>query len=316
MTVNAPAAPSARPPSRPRHRVRRRERASALLTAARTPRGAIGLAMAAVVVLAAVIGPLVAPNPSAALETLAFGKPSGQFWLGGDYLGRDVLSRVLDGGWVLLVMAVCATVIGVAGGALAGISAAYLRGLSDGLIMRTADVILSFPQVVFALLLLSLLGPKLWLITLTVGVSHAPQVARVLRSATLDVSERDFVKAAELQGMRPRQVMVKEILPNLISPLMVEAGLRLTYSITIFAGLAFLGFGQPPPAPNWGTMIYENRIGLSQNPWAVIVPAALIALLTIGINSFTDAFARVAIGADRRPEEAALIDNLGQVLGA
>jgi peptide/nickel transport system permease protein len=315
MTVNAPAAPSARPPSRPRHRARRRERASALLTAARTPRGAIGLAMAAVVVLAAIIGPLVAPNPSAGLVTLAFGKPSGQFWLGGDYLGRDVLSRVLDGGWVLLVMAVCATVIGVAGGALAGISAAYLRGRSDGFIMRTADVILSFPQVVFALLLLSLLGPKLWLITLTVGVSHAPQVARVLRSATLDVSERDFVKAAELQGMRPRQVMVKEILPNLISPLMVEAGLRLTYSITIFAGLAFLGFGQPPPAPNWGTMIYENRIGLSQNPWAVIVPAALIALLTIGINSFTDAFARVAIGADRRPEEAALIDNLGQELG-
>jgi peptide/nickel transport system permease protein len=140
-------------------------------------------------------------------------------------------------------------------------------------------------------------------------------VARVLRSATLDVSERDFVKAAELQGMRPGQVMVKEILPNLISPLMVEAGLRLTYSITIFAGLAFLGFGPAPPAATWGTMIYENRIGLSQNPWAVIVPAALIALLTIGINSFTDAFARVAIGADRRPEEAALIDNLGQELG-
>jgi peptide/nickel transport system permease protein len=307
--------PSARPLSRPRHRARRRERASALLTAARTPRGAIGLTMAAVVVLAAVIGPLVAPQPATALVTLAFGKPSGQFWLGGDYLGRDVLSRVLDGGWVLLVMAVCATAIGIAGGALAGVSAAYLRGVSDGIIMRSADVILSFPQVVFALLLLSLLGPKLWLITLTVGVSHAPQVARVLRAATLDVSERDFVRAAELQGMRPGKVMVKEILPNLVSPLMVETGLRLTYSITIFAGLAFLGFGQAPPAATWGTMIYENRIGLSQNPWAVIVPAALIALLTIGINTFTDAFARVAIGADRRPEEAALIDNLGQELG-
>ncbi len=301
--------------ARPGHRAGRRERASALLTAARTPRGAIGLAMAAIVVLTAVIGPLVAPQPATALVTLAFGKPSGQFWLGGDYLGRDVLSRVLDGGWVLLVMAVCATAIGIAGGALAGVSAAYLRGVSDGIIMRTADVILSFPQVVFALLLLSLLGPKLWLITLTVGVSHAPQVARVLRSATLDVSERDFVKAAELQGMRPGKVMIKEILPNLVSPLMVETGLRLTYSITIFAGLAFLGFGQAPPAATWGTMIYENRIGLSQNPWAVIVPAALIALLTIGINTFTDAFARVAIGADRRPEEAALIDNLGQELG-
>jgi peptide/nickel transport system permease protein len=271
--------------------------------------------MAALVVLAAVIGPLVAPYSSDALVTLTFGKPSGQFLLGGDYLGRDVLSRVLDGGRVLLAMAACATALGVAGGALAGVSAAYLRGVSDGIIMRTADVILSFPQVVFALLLLSLLGPKLWLITITVGVSHAPQVARVLRSATLDVSERDFVKAAELQGMRPGKVMAKEIMPNLVSPLMVEAGLRLTYSIVIIAGLAFLGFGQPPPAASWGTMIYENRIGLSQNPWAVIVPVALIALLTIGINSFTDAFARVAIGVDRRPEEAALIDNLGQELG-
>jgi peptide/nickel transport system permease protein len=313
MTVNAPAAPPSRPP--PKTKTKTAKRAPVLLAAIRTPRGAIGLGMAAVVVLAAVVGPLAAPQAPDALVTLAFGKPSGQFLLGGDYLGRDVLSRVLNGGQVLLVMAACATALGIAGGALAGISAAYLRGISDGIIMRTADVILSFPQVVFALLLLALLGPKLWLITLTVGVSHAPQVARVLRSATLDVSERDFVKAAELQGMRPVKVMAKEIMPNLVSPLMVEAGLRLTYSIVIIAGLAFLGFGQPPPAANWGTMIYENRIGLSQNPWAVVVPAALIALLTIGINTFTDAFARVAIGADRRPEEAALIDNLAQESG-
>jgi peptide/nickel transport system permease protein len=272
--------------------------------------------MATTVVLAAIIGPLAAPYAPVAPLTLAFGKPSGQFLLGGDYLGRDVLSRVLDGGWVLLVMAACATALGVAGGALAGVSAAYLRGTSDGFIMRIVDVILSFPQLVFALLLLSLLGPKLWLITLAVGVSHAPQVARVLRSATLDISERDFVKAAELQGLRPVKVMTKEILPNLVSPLMVEAGLRLTYSIVIIAGLAFLGFGQPPPAANWGTMIYENRTGLSLNPWAVVVPAALIAVLTVGINTFTDAFARVAIGVDRRPEEAALIDDLGQGPGA
>jgi len=224
-----------------------------------------------------------------------------------------VLSRVLNGGWALLLMAGCATALGVACGAAAGMSAAYLRGRSDGIIMRAVDVILSFPQLVFALLLLALIGPKLWLITLAVAISHAPQVARVLRSATLDISERDFVKAAELQGMRPAKVMVKEILPNLVSPLMVEAGLRLTYSIVIIAGLAFLGFGQQPPAASWGVMINENRVGLALNPWAVIVPAVLIALLTIGTNTFTDAFARVAIGVDRRPEEAALIEDLGQV---
>src|SRR5262249_18619872 len=126
--------------------------------------------------------------------------------------------------------------------------------------------------------------------------------------------ERDFVRAAELQGMGPARVMWSEIVPNLVSPLMVEAGLRLTYSIVIIAGLAFLGFGQPPPATSWGTVINETRNGLSLNPWAVIVPVLLVALLTVGTNTFTDAFARVAIGVDRPPEEAALIDDLSRGL--
>jgi peptide/nickel transport system permease protein len=313
MTADAPPAPeAARTPPQKAQPIRRHQWASVLWAAVRTRRGMIGLALALFVVGVAVVGPFLAPYSPYALVTLAFAKPSAHFLLGGDFLGRDVLSRVLTGGWLLLVMAACGTAIGIAGGAAAGVSAAYLRGRSDGIIMRSVDVILSFPQIVFALLLLSLLGPKLWLITIAVGFSHAPQVARVLRSATLDISERDFVKAAELQGMRPAKVMVKEILPNLVSPLMVETGLRLTYSIVIIAGLAFLGFGQQPPAANWGSMINENRSGLSLNPWAVIVPAALIALLTIGTNTFTDAVARVAIGVERRPEEAALIDDLGQ----
>src|SRR5215468_11240930 len=311
MAVNAPAAPTA-PGTPPGEITRIRRRwASLLWTAVRTPRGAIGLGLTSFVVLVAVIGPFVAPYAQDALLTFPFGRPSAQYLLGGDEYGRDVLSRVLDGGWLLLIMAACATALGIAGGAAAGVSAAYLRGRSDGIIMRTVDVILAFPQLVFALLLLSLLGPKLWLITIAVGFSHAPQVARVIRSATLDLTERDFVKAAELQGMRPAKVMTKEILPNLVSPLMVEAGLRLTYSIVIISGLAFLGFGQAPPAANWGLMINENRAGLPLNPWSVVAPAAMIALLTIGTNTFTDAVARVTIGVDRRPEEAALLDDLG-----
>jgi len=283
---------------------------SSLWAAVRTTRGGIGLALVSLIVALAVIGPWVAPSSPNALQTLDYAKPGGHFLLGADALGRDVLSRVLAGGWLLLLMAAAATVLGVMLGAAAGVSAAYLRGVSDGIIMRTIDVVLSFPQLVFALLLLSVIGPKLWLIVLAVAVSHAPQVGRVLRSATLDISEQDYVKAVELQGMRPAKVMMKEILPNLVSPLMVELGLRLTYSIVIIAGLAFLGFGQQPPASNWGSMINENRIGLALNPWAVIVPAALIALLTIGMNTFTDAVARVAIGVERRPEEAALLDEL------
>ena len=302
--VPGPAARAGRPGRRP-------EWLSSLGAAVRTARGGIGLTLVSLIVALAVIGPWVAPSSPNALQTLDYAKPGGHFLLGADALGRDVLSRVLAGGWLLLLMAAAATVLGVMLGAAAGVSAAYLRGVSDGIIMRTIDVVLSFPQLVFALLLLSVIGPKLWLIVLAVAVSHAPQVGRVLRSATLDISEQDYVKAVELQGMRPAKVMMKEIMPNLVSPLMVEVGLRLTYSIVIIAGLAFLGFGQQPPASNWGSMINENRIGLALNPWAVIVPAALIALLTIGMNTFTDAVARVAIGVERRPEEAALLDELG-----
>ena len=297
--------------ARPRaERIRRHQWLASVGSAARTPRGATGLGLAGFVVAVAVIGPFVAPDSPTALQTLPFAKPSGRFLLGADFLGRDVLSRVLAGGWLLLLMAAAATALGIVAGAAAGISAAYLRGRPDGLIMRTVNVILAFPQLVFALLLLSILGPKLWLIVLAVGLTHAPAVARVLRSATLDISERDFVKVAELQGMRPVTVMAKEILPSLSTPLMVEAGLRLTYSIIIMAGLAFLGFGQPPPSPSWGTMINENRAGLALNPWAVIIPALLIALLTIGTNLLTDAVGRAALGVDRRPEEAALLDEL------
>jgi peptide/nickel transport system permease protein len=308
-----PAAPAEPPAAAPAAKLRRHQWLSIIGQAVRTPRGAVGLTLTTLIVLLCAIGPFVAPYNPNALVGAPYTKPNGQYLLGLDYLGRDVLSRTLDGGWELLVMALAATVFGLLVGGAAGISAAYLRGRADGLIMRTVDVILAFPQLVFALLLVSILGPKLWLIILAVGFSHAPAVSRVLRSATLDVSERDFVKSVELQGMRPSKVMRKEILPNLISPIMVEAGLRLTYSIVIMAGLSYLTFGPPPPQANWGTDIGLNQLGLSPfaNPWAVIVPATLIALLTIGTNTFTDSIARVAIGVDRKPEEAALLDNIG-----
>jgi len=263
-------------------------------------------------VLLAIIGPFVAPYSPDQFVTEDFAGPSAQYLLGSDTLGRDVLSRVLAGGWELLLMALVSTAFGVLLGAVAGVSAAYLRGRIDGLIMRTVDVLLAFPQLVFALLLVSIIGPKIWLIVVAVGFTHAPAVARVLRSAALEISERDYVKSIELQGVRPAKVMSSEILPNLVSPLMVESGLRFTYSIVLMAGLSFLGFGLPPPAPNWGYMIQENRIGLSLNVWAVAVPAILIALLTIGINTFTDAVARVAIGVEARPDEA-LIDDFGGI---
>jgi peptide/nickel transport system permease protein len=298
VTTKAPGANRKRPA--------RRGLVAVLGRAARTRRGVFGLIVAGGVVVFSVGGPFVVPHPVNALVTSAYAKPSGQLLLGSDTLGRDVLSRVMGGGWVLLLMALAATVVGVALGTAAGVTSAYLRGSAEVLIMRSVDVILAFPQLVFALLLVSLVGPKLWLIVIAVAVSHAPQVARVMYSATVAVAERPFIKAKELNGVRPARIMVGEIMPNLITPIVVELGLRLTFSIVVMAGLSFLGFGQPPPSPNWGYMISENRLGLGINPWGVVVPAILIALLTIGTNTFGDAVARVSIGAAGRSSEMAL----------
>ena len=304
-------------PQKTRDHLQRHQWLRILGRTAKTPRGAVGLSLMLLVIGVAIIGPFVAPDQPNALLTMPFAHASSTHWLGADTLGRDVLSRVLNGGWVLLVMAAAATVLGVAAGTVAGVSAAYLRGRWDGLIMRTVDVVLAFPQMVFALLLVSVFGPKLWLIVIAVGMSHAPQVARVVRSATLEISERDFVKAVELWGVKARLVMSREILPNIVSPLMVEVGLRLTYSVVIISGLAFLGFGQAPPAPNWGYMITENLEGAQGNIWTVVAPALLIALLTVGTNTFTDAVARVAIGVNRKHEDVAIIESaeLGAPIG-
>jgi peptide/nickel transport system permease protein len=277
---------------------------SLITDALRTARGAVGGLLVAFVVLVAALGPAVAADSPTDFSTTPFAPPGGHNLLGGDTLGRDVLSRVLNGGWQLLLMATVATILGVAIGAAIGIAAAFWGGRSDSVLMRAVDVLLAFPQIVFALLLVSIAGPKVWLIVVAVAIAHAPQVARVMRSAALDVCERDFVKSAELIALRASRLMVGEILPNLTSPLMVETGLRLTYSIVLISGLSFLGFGLQPPSPNWGSMINENRIGLVGNPWAVIAPVALIAILTVGMNTFTDAIARVSLGVDRRGHAA------------
>jgi peptide/nickel transport system permease protein len=288
-------------------RARRHEWAVVFARAVRTPRGATGLGLVGVVVLIAAVGPALAPYPSTQFVTAPFANPSAQFPLGGDTLGRDVLSRTLDGGWELLLMAAAATLFGVALGAICGVSAAYFGGKWDTLIMRVVDIILAFPQLVFALLLVSVLGPKIWLIVLAVGLSHAPQVARVTRATALDVCERDFVRAAQILGIPARRVLRREVLPNLTSVLMVELGLRLTYSILIIAGLSFLGFGLQPPAASWGLMINENRIGLVANPWGVLAPILLIAALTIGMNTLTDAIARASLGVGRQADDALLV---------
>jgi len=219
------------------------------------------------------------------------------------------LARGLEGGWALLLLATISTVTAVALGAVAGVVAAYRGRKTEMLIMRSVDVMLAIPQLVFVLLIVSVMGARIWLLVVAVTLAQAPQVARVMYAAAQDICERDFVKAVALWGVPPRTVIRRHVMPSLSTPLAVECGLRLSFSIILISGLNFLGFGTQPPNPSWGVMVNENRLGLATNFWGVLAPAILLAVLAVGTNVFADALARVAFGdgnAEETPAVAAL----------
>jgi peptide/nickel transport system permease protein len=270
-----------------------------LRNALRLTRTRIGVAIVALIVAIAVLGPLVAPHSPTEFVAAPNSGPTDGATFGADALGRDVLSRFLHGGLTVLWMASAATLLGVALGVVIGLVAAYTRGWIDDVLMRGSDVVLAFPQIILALLAVSAIGPKLWLIVTVVAITHAPRVARVIRGAAQEVVERDFVKAAEAVGEKRSRIVFGEVLPNVTSPLLVELGLRMTYSIGLVAAVGFLGFGLQPPAADWGLMINENRLSITVQPWAVVLPVLAIGLLTVGTNLITDGVARAAIGIDR-----------------
>ena len=271
-----------------------------LRRSARQTRTRVGIGITGLVVLLAIFGPLLAPHSPTEFVGVPYGPESATAPLGTDGLGRDILSRFLYGGRTVIGLSLISTIVGVGLGALIGLVAAHARGIVDDVLMRGNDVLLAFPQIVLALLLVAGGGTHLWLIVLTVGIGHAPRTARIIRGAASEVVERDYIKAVEMLGERRRRVLFKEILPNVSSPLLVEFGLRLTYSIGIVAAVSFLGFGLQPPAADWGLMINENRLGITQQPMAVALPVIAIGLLTVGTNLITDGLARASIGIDRR----------------
>jgi peptide/nickel transport system permease protein len=291
--VIEPLMPTAIPP---------RRRFALLADAARLGRTRVGLAIVAVIVIVALAGPLVAPHSPTEFVGVPNSGPGGEAAFGTDALGRDVLSRFLYGGRTVLWLAAASTLLGMVVGVVVGLIAAYSRNWLDDVLMRGNDVLLAFPQIIFVLLAVSAVGPKLWLIVLTVGLTHAPRVARVMRGAALEVVERDFVKSAEVVGERRWRIVFGEVLPNVTSPLLVELGLRMTYSIGLVAGISFLGFGLQPPTADWGLMINENRLSITVQPWAVLLPVAAIGLLTVGTNLITDGLSRALAGIDRRAD--------------
>ncbi|TXH59568.1 MAG: ABC transporter permease [Burkholderiaceae bacterium] len=278
----------------------RRERATLQLfrNALRIRRTVIGLCILCPVVFVALFGAAFAPHDPRAFIGAPFTSGGSASWLGTDTAGRDVLSRVLAGGRTTLLIATASAVLGVALGTFFGLTAALARSWGDGAIMRSLDLLLAFPQYVLVLVTVAIFGASTWLTILLVAVVWTTPVAKVMRSAALGVAQQDFVRYSRSLGASRTKVLFTDILGNVTAPLSVEFGLRLTYSVALVAGLAFLGFGPQPPTPDWGVMVAENQVGLTIQAWATMAPVCCIALLAIGANLVTEGLARaVALGS-------------------
>lgn len=265
--------------------------------------GAVGVTVVVFVVAVAIFGRYFAPHDPNVPVTVPLAPPSSHYWLGTDFLGRDVFSRLLYGGRSVITLAALATGLGYLIGMSVGLIAGFSRSRIDPVLMRSVDVMLAFPPLLFLLVLISGAGTGVQVLVIGVALIQAPGISRIVRTATLEVSTRGYVEAAIARGERSYAVIVREVLPNIMAPVLVDSGLRFTYSILIIASVNFLGLGLQPPASDWALMISDNRQYIAIQAWAVLAPAAMIALLTIGINLTGDAIAR-SLGRSYVPKTA------------
>jgi ABC-type dipeptide/oligopeptide/nickel transport system permease subunit len=255
--------------------------------------GRVGAVIFTCLVFIAIFGPALAPKSTTAPigipgQSSAPGAP-----LGLDFLGRDVLSRLLAGGRSTFILGLIATLLTYMVGISIGLVAGYTRrGVVDGLLMRGVDVFLSVPALLVMLLLVTGLGSSRAVLVAGAAIVLFPGVARIVRTATLEVSVRSYVEAAIARGESAIAVMRREILPNIMAPLMADIGVRFSWAIILIASVNFLGLGLAPPTADWGLMISENRPIISTNPWAVAAPALMLALLVISVNLMGDSYVR------------------------
>ena len=270
----------------------------------RTRQGIVGLVLLGFVVGVALIGPLVAPHPLDAPIGLGVpgAAPSAVAPLGTDYLGRDVLSRVLHGGIPVLELSVLTVVLSYVVGVTLGMLAGMTRSLLDPVLMRAVDVLLTFPPLLLLLVLIAGAGSSFFVLVAGIVFVIFPGVVRVVRTATLEVSATSYIEAAVARGERPLAIMRREILPNITPAILADAGVRFSWAIILAASVNFLGLGSQPPAANWGLMVAENRSIIYSNIWSVAVPAAMLGLLAISVNLLGDALARTLDRSGARGE--------------
>ena len=249
----------------------------------------LGLALFVAILAMAIFANRIAPHDPAAVhvrDRLAL--PSGTYWLGTDELGRDVLSRMVYGARVSLAVGIIAVGVAATAGVLLGMLATFYGGFVDALIMRALDGLLAFPSIVLALAIMSVLGPSLFNAMLAIGIVSIPTFARVTRGSVLSIKSQQFVEAARVSGASDRYLMLRVLLPNSLSPLLVQLSISFASAILVEAALSFLGVGIQPPTPSWGAMLDVGRKYLAQTPWYSISAGMAIFLTVLSLNLLGD----------------------------
>ena len=244
-----------------------------------------------------IIGPLVAPyDPSQHNLGDRFKGPSFQHLCGTDRFGRDEFSRIVLGSRTVFLLAASSTIVSLVIGTFVGLGSGYAGGAVDEIIMRFTDVLMSFPSLLFAMLMLGIMGPSFIGVVIVIAIVFFPRIARVVRSVVLDLKTKEFVEAAKVRGENGLYIMFVEIFPNTLGPLGVEAAVRFGYAIFTSASLGFLGLGVQPPTPDWGLMMSDAQAYVTTAPWMAAFPALAIASLTVAVNFLSDAIRKLESG--------------------
>ncbi|HVO38599.1 MAG TPA: ABC transporter permease [Spirochaetia bacterium] len=254
----------------------------------RNPAALCGTVIFLLFLLTAIFGTLIAPYSFEAQSVARLKPPNTAHLFGTDQYGRDIFSRILVGSRSIFLLSGVGTLIAAFIGVTIGLFSGFYGRFWDEALMRVLDVLLSFPPLLFALLLLATVGPSPLNLLLVISVLYVPMLARLARSMILDLRTREFIEAARVRGERDLVILFGEILPNALGPILVEMSVRFSYSIFLVASLGFLGLGVQPPSPDWGLQINEARSYFSTAPWILLFPAGAISLLVVATNLMTD----------------------------
>jgi peptide/nickel transport system permease protein len=254
-----------------------------------SPRTTVGLVVFAIVLALTVLAPIVAPQDPTAMQVFsAFKPPSMSHLFGTDNFGRDMLSRTLYGGRPALSIGTATVLLSLLIGGSLGVAAGYVRGLVDLVVMRIAELAFTLPVLVLAIAIIAYVGAGAQNVVIALTVIFTPLFARVARASTLEISQRPFILAARAVGDSPLAIMIRQIVPNIAGPLLVQAALAFAYALLAEASLSFLGLGTQPPLPSWGRMLTDAMPFAQVSPWPGFFPGMMILITVVSLNLIAD----------------------------